>query len=355
MRHLSALILCALLVPVSAPAQQASDVTIPADKPYRHKPTGLTIPVTLDGLSRNRVAAWEAEVDEAVNFESADGREAITIYVFRNVTGGIPVWFDRTAWVIGHRDVYGGATPAIPAAGFIPPQQRNASAMIGSFRPGKGPFKSTAAAYIPLGPEWYVSVRYSSASLAPEELDAHLRQVITTIGWPRKIEPQPDALPVTDCAQPLVTSGNAKPVTGHKVGAAALLGGLMASAARDEKKQDAATEPAITWCRDAGSYAELEAHGVYRPVGTSDRYLIAFQDAGRGLWVGPDGLAALIDKDAAPSWNIALVGISDTVHFASRDGLPTPAQALKISKTEAFTSKAATWGKKRNIVLGEGA
>lgn len=353
--RLLASFLALTLTPALAPAQAPGEVRLAANKPYRHKPTGLVIPVSIDGLPRTRVVAWEADIDEAVNFQSADGREAISIYIFRNVTGAIPVWYDRTAWVIGHRDLYGGATAVVPPAEFVPPQQRNASALIGSYRPGKEPFKSTGAAYVPIGPEWYVSVRYSSASLAPEALDTRLRSVIAAIEWPSKIEPQPDAAPVVDCAQPLVTSGEAKMATGDKMGASALFGGLMASAARDDKKKMNAIDPPVVWCRDTGTYAGLEAHGVYRPVGTSDRYLIAFQDAGRGLWVGPDELATLIDKDASPSWSIAVVGIADTTNYANRDRLPAPTQALAISNKEQFTSKATTWGKKRNVTIGEGA
>lgn len=355
----AAMRLCAILVGLAllaapASAQAPGDIQLPANKPYRHKATKLTLPVAMDGLPRIRVAAWVPEIDEAVNFESADGREAITIFIFRNVTGAIPVWYDRTAWVIAHRDIYGGATPVVPAAAFVPPRQRNASALIGSYRPGKGPFKSTGAAYIPLGPEWYVSVRYSSSSLDPEALDTHLRSVIAAIDWPNNIEPQPDAAPLSDCAQPLATKGDAKPVTGDKAGAAALFGGLMASAARDDKKKMDAIDPPVIWCRDTGSYAGLEAHGVYRPVNTTDRYLIAFQDAGRGLWVGPDELAALLDKDAAPSWSVSVIGIGDTTQYVSRDRLPSPSQALDISNKESFTSKATTWGKKRNVTVGPG-
>lgn len=355
MRLLFALAVFALAAPVGP--QTPRDFTLKADDIYRHKPSGLTLPLTLDGLPRVRAQAFSPDqLDEAINFATRNLSEDLTVFVFRNVSGSVPVWFDRSASAAEQRDIYGGLAPVRPAAGFIPPGQANASGLIVSYGVGKGPYRSTALAYVPLGPDWYVVFRYSSATLDGETIDSRLRGAIAVVGWPKTIEAQPGVAPIGDCPTPLALSGEAKPIKrSDAITGSLLFGALMASA--DEKEQreidkDDPPPPPVVWCRDTGHYAGLERDGVYRPIGTNDRYLIAYQDAGRGLMVQPDTLAVLIDKGTGrPSWSITEYDIASASSFTPRDRLPAPDQAQTIVTTEGYASKAATWGKNRNIQI----
>ncbi|WP_242147661.1 hypothetical protein [Sphingomonas sp. BAUL-RG-20F-R05-02] len=360
MRIILAFLLAGVVLPVTAAAQtQPPPLAIAADKPYRHEPTSLVIPTTLDGLKRFDARAFAPDhLDEAFNFGTSNSSEDITVFIFRNVTGSVPVWFDRTARVVAARAAYGGVTIAKPPVAFAPPGQSAASGLIASYRPVKGPYRSTALAYLPLGPGWYVELRYSSTTIGAEEIDARLRGAIAALGWPRKITPQPAAVPIADCATTLTFSGKANAVKGDNALASSLFAGLF-GASRDVKpRKDAPVEPARAWCRDTGHYAGLEQHGVYRPVGSMDSYLIALNDAGRGIWVGPDSLAALLasDKGAnAATWAIALDDVATVTAYPARDRLPSPDQAFEIVRHEPYASKTGTWGKKRTVQVNSGS
>lgn len=357
MRRIVALLpVFSIATPLLASAQgQPPALAIPADKPYRHAPSGLVLPATLDGLPRFSADALAPDhLDEAFNFGTSNSSEDITVFVFRNVTGSVPVWFDRVARVVEHRDTYGGLTVAKPAAAFTPPGQTTASGLIASYRPAHGPYRSTAIAFFPLGPDWYVELRYSSTTIEADAIDARLRGAIDALGWPRKITAQPAAEPITDCTAPLALNGAAKAVKGENAMMSSLFAGLLASVGREaaEKTKDTPPLAPSVWCRDAATYPSLAAHGVYRPRDTSDQYLVALSDAGRGIWVSPDPITALLGKDKdgnAAVWSLTLNDVAVTTAYAGRDRLPPPDQAFAIVNSEPYASRTTTWGKKHNV------
>lgn len=161
------LLLAAIALCVASPtiAQQPPQLTLGATEPYRHKPSGLSVPTTLDGLQRTSAVAYVPDLDEALSFDNPSNSDTLTVYVFRNVSGSVPLWFDRIDWVASHRDIYGGLVPLHTPTAFTPPGQGTASGLIDSYSVSKGPYRSTAIAFMPLGADWYVSVRYSSKTL----------------------------------------------------------------------------------------------------------------------------------------------------------------------------------------------
>ncbi len=348
-------------------ARTPPDLPVDQGKSYRHELSGLVIPATLGGLPRTSARAFAPDhLDEAFNFATPDVGEDITVFVFRNVSGSVPVWFDRVTSAIEHREVYGDTTIAAPATAFTPPGQRTASGLIEVWRPGKGRYRSTGMAFMPLGPQWYVELRYSSATVTPAAMDARLREVIGAIGWPGRIESQPAATPVTDCTTPLALTGRASAIAaGQQSSANILLGAMVASMAGKHSAKDP-RQPPRAWCRDTGSYGLPAQHGVYRPIGTSDQYLLAFNDAGRGIWVAPNTLALTVNGEAAAksgatggapalTWSIAVDDIAQTIGFADRDRLPPPDQAAAIVRSEPYASKTSTWGDKRNVTINSSA
>lgn len=353
------LFIAALMIatPVAA-QQQPPSLKLGATEAYRHKPSGLTVPATLDGLTRTAANAYVPDLDEAVGFDNPANTETLTVFVFRNVTGSVPLWFDRVDWVASHRDIYGGLVSQHAPAAFAPTGQGNASGLIGSYSVSKGPYRSTAIAFLPLGPDWYVSVRYSSKTFDAATLETHVRAVVAALGWPQQIAPQPAATQIEDCTTPLALSGNAKPIDrSNAMGSALLFGALLSSASTDEKQEMAKNEPPappVMWCRDLAASVGVGNAGVYRPVGTTDRYLIAYQDAGRGLMVEPDTLSGLLDEKAKPSWSVTEYEVGAAGSYIPRDRLPAPDQALTIVTKEAYASKATTWGKKRDIQIDGG-
>ena len=340
------------IMPGAPEAQtQRRPIELPASESYTHKPTGLAIPLTLDDLPRVGGTALEADqLDEYVNFES--GNEAVTVYVFRNVAGSVPVWFDRSTWAVEHRpDVYGAVTPLDRSPAFIPPGQANPSALTRIWLTGKGPFRSTGLAFVPLGEDWYVKIRYSSATHSAEALAPRIAGVVAALGWPTEIAEQPDAALIADCAEPLAFTGTAKPLKPD--GAETLMSSFLTAAINDPsiKKKESAAPPAI-WCRDPAIAAD-GTRGIYRADGAADAYLIALGDAGRAISVGRNELGELVAKKKKPRFSVSLLSMGNSYFFTPHDRLPDPAQALKIVQSGRVTSSVSTWGKS-NITLDSG-
>lgn len=351
------LLLAAIALSLAAPAnaQQPAPIKLGTSEPYRHKPSGLKVATMLDGLQRTLASAYVPELDEALGFDNRANTETLSVYVFRNVTGSVALWFDRIDWEASHHAVYGGLTPIHAPLAFAPSGQGTASGLIGTYSVGKGPYRSTAIAFMPLGPDWYVSLRYSSKTFDPATLEMHLRAVAAALTWPTKVATQPVAVAMQDCTTRLALSGEAKSVNqSNALGSSLLFGALLSSASDDEKQKmakDAPPAPPTPWCRDIVASVGLGSAGVYRPIDTTDRYFVAYQDAGRGLMVQPDTLAALLDKTTKLSWSITAIEVAAAASYIPRDRLPSPEQALAIVAKERAASTATTWGKKRNIQI----
>jgi hypothetical protein len=338
-------IMLALLVG-AMPASAAERVlTLQPGEAYRHAPSGLQLPAELDGVPRVRaISSADEQLDDTVQYESADSAEVLTVFVFRHVTGSVPVWFDRIRAQIGDNTVYGEVTTVDAPAPFTPPHQANASALMQSFVTGKGPYRGTAAALIPLGPDWYVAVRYSSRTLSAAALAEHMARVAAAIGWPEKIAEQPVAALIAPCDAPLAFAAGAKeqPVDG-----ATVIGNAMMLVPVPDDKKLPATEPPSKWCRDA-TVLDTNA-AVYRPVGSSDSYLIAFGDAGRGIAVAPDVIGAEIHKSKKPNWMVSLVALDQSAVYPTFDAFPTPAAAFALVNRGKRLAWVTTWGKNTNV------
>ena len=337
-----------------AAAQQAEELKVSAGKPYKHKLSGLRLPATLAGAPRITARSIGADLlDVSASYESADGAEFLSLFVYRHVTGAVPVWFDRARWAIENRpDVYGNPVAAVGAPSFVPPGQQTASGLIATYASNKPPFRSTGVAILPFG-DWLVKLRYSSKTLESASLATAMREALAELEWPREIAPAPAASPIADCATPLTLTGEAKAAPAN--GAAALRAAFMGLAVNTAKKKEAPnSEPAVSWCRDA---TILKAGGVYRPEAAIDRYLIALSDAGRGIFVQPDATNALLgeSKPAEPSWSVALIDLGTVTNFEAQDRLPPPAQVVEHIIRGPINSRVNTWGKDRSINISPGA
>lgn len=337
-------------LPAAAQPQKTA-ITAPADQPYRFKHSGLSIPATLEGMPRKAIEQFGTEeLDVFANYER--GAEAITIYVYRNVSGAVPVWFDRAvAPIETRRDAYGTVTAAVPPTAFTPPGQTVASGLMGAWSVTKPPYRGTALALLPVG-NWLVKVRYSSGSLDGAALAARLPAVLAALTWPTGLAPAAPARPIADCATPLAYPKKAKVVRDKDANTmSGVLGGLLESLGSqlsDEKKAgDTAAAVPPLWCRDPGP---SPVGAVYRADASTDSYLLAFSDAGRGVLVSHDASAVFLDKKMPPRWSVALVDLGQTMRYPSFTALPRPADVLALVR-QPPTSIAVTWGTNRQITI----
>lgn len=339
-----------LAIAAPAVAQAPQERTLAAGEAYRHGPTGLAIPAALPDIPpRSRITVLAPDLDEVIDYTTADAAESMTLYVFRRATADIPVWFDRAARQVLSRDVYGGPTPLTPPTAFTPPGQNSASGLIEVFSVSKPPYRSTGVALMPLGAEWFVKLRYSSATIAPEALGEKMRAVLGAIAWPKTIAPSPAAVPVADCTTTLLTKNGAKP-SADPLGSTLLQSALLGAVAKGEVKP-ATTEQIAAYCRDSAARPEMSNAGVYRANGARESYLIALGDAGRGIFVGPDTLGALLSDPGRKNYSITLYNIAQGFVFAPRDRLPPPEQALAIVKSERPISTVATTGGSNTVTI----
>ena len=331
-----------------------------AGEAFRHAHSALAFPPTLAGWPRGRVIGMEQDqLDVAVDYGTIEQGEVFTFYVFRNVSGDVPVWFDRARWMIEHRDVLGKAE-AGEAGAFVPPGRNEAAGLAASYAlSGKG-LKSTGVAVLPLG-EWYVKLRASSTTRSPAELMAAMKKALAELTWPKTLGPAAAAVPVQPCSGALSVSGEAKLLAKSKDNQAAsmmnaLLGSVAVNAVKD--KGEPPPRPPV-WCRDA--FQTLQA-GAYRPDSANDSYLLAVSDAGRAISVEPDATAVLLGlekkrKSDKPSYVVQFLLLPQTLTTASYDRMPPPEQAIAIVREGRFVSGVPSWGKDKgniNITMEPG-
>src|SRR5438270_10686661 len=112
-----AVIAGAALIFVTPAAADVTRIQVDQGKPFTHKPSGIVVADTASGLPRAGVAEFDdKQLDVIVDYRSPDEGEVTTVYLFRKVTGDVPVWFDRIQRTVQAATHFGTLTPAIPAA-----------------------------------------------------------------------------------------------------------------------------------------------------------------------------------------------------------------------------------------------
>jgi len=331
--------LVALATPAFAQAPGPQPIAAPADAPFAHGASGITLPVTLAGFARTKLVENEApQLDIAAEYARGTD-EVVTVFIYRTTSGSVPVWFDRATWAIENRGVFGTPVRADRPLTFTPPGQARESAMRAAWALSGSRLRSTALAIVPVG-EWLVKLRLSSVSLDTAAIDARMNAAMAGLGWPAAIAPAPVAAPVAPCTTSLKLHGKAKPA--KQESAASLLGALMAGIT----PTPAPDASPVVWCRDSTT---LPMGGVYRPGGAQDAYLIALSDAGRGVSVGPS-VAPQVFGTGKASWSVDLALPGQTLSYAAQDRLPPPDQVMKMLSGR-MASRTTTWGTKRSITL----
>ena len=342
--------LTALLLTSAMPASaqmEKSAIRASANKPYRFRHSRLAVPAVLDGVPRVGIEQFGSdELDVFARYER--GTDMITVYVYRQVSGAVPVWFDRArASIEARSELFGTVTPTVAPVAFTPPGQTTASGLIGAWSISKPPYRGTALALLPMG-DWLVKVRYSSQTLDGPAVAARMPALLDALDWPRTVAAAAPAAPVTDCTTPLAYPVTAQVVRDEQaLSSSALTSSLFSAALTRAEAKGKSEMPAPVWCRDTGP---VQLGGVYRPGSATDRYLLAFSDAGRGVLVAQDELAALLNDKAKPQWSIALTDLGTTTYYPPMTALPRPDQVL-TAVDGPMLSRTTTWGRKTQVTI----
>jgi hypothetical protein len=331
----------------AAQAQGPRPVELPAKAAFKHRHSKVQLPPILAGLPRVRALEYEADqLDTMSNYATSDLGEVYTVYIYRSVAGGLPVWFDRARQMLEHRTELGTAT-LNSAREFVPPGRSNASGLLATYATAGQSYRSTGVALVPVG-EWLVKLRASSRTLAPGELEARMKGALAEIVWPKKMTPAPAASPVAACATPLTLSGEAKPAAKDATSDGAMMfGALIGQMGAMVESPKQPVPPSVRWCRDP---IEVPDGNIYRADEQTDRYLIALSDAGRAISVGPNAGQLLIgaaeaEEPGGERYEVRLILLAQTMTSGLLDRLPPPSQALAIVGERRFATAFGTWGK----------
>ncbi|WP_235512826.1 hypothetical protein [Sphingomonas sp. Leaf17] len=300
----------------------ARDLPVPADKGWKHAPTGLILTRDIAGMPRTTLTdATETEHDVAAQFELPDKSVFVTIYIFRSPVADPSLWFDRSRTALEGRDIYRHAAPAtIEPVAFAAGTARSASSLRQVYAVPDGPYRSTALAVVPVG-GWIVAIRMSATTLKAAQLDARLTDVIAAIRWPTTGgDPAPAAVPIKACPAPLAF---VKAKVAKANGADMLMSLLGASVAARTEAATAAR--AATWCREGSAHPE---YGVYRADGEASGYIMALSDAGRVVSVTPS-LMGQVDKTG--TYTVSLQDVDGTTFaYPSFTAMPRPEQVRDL-------------------------
>ena len=350
--------LSAVSVPAASFAQDAPPpVKLKSGKPYIHPHTKLVIPEILGGMKRSGGKAYFADdLNTAIQYELSNASEAITVFIFRNTSGNIPIWFDRARENIEKRGAFGNVKSLSGPVSFSVTPQGQASAMRVTYALLQSNYKSSALALVPVG-EFYIKIRASSSSKTPQETDALMDKIIKDITWPTQKNPLPAAIPVKSCETAAKFETGANKVKQET--ANALIGGLLSAMPAAATDDDAEKSSPKIWCRD--SY-EMYPSGVYRLNNDANSYMLALSDAGAAIYVGPDADDLFtaskpeenVKKEAqdakAKTYSVTLKFPDSAWTYASRDRLLPPSQTMEIINSENPTSKAFNWGKRKGNI-----
>ena len=316
-----------MLALVIATPIEARDLSVPADKGWKHAETGLILMPQLAGLARTALTdATETEHDVTAQYDAADESVSATIYLFHPAISDVALWFDRSQTALETRDIFRHAAPASadPIA-FAAANSGTATSLRQVYATPGGAYRSTALAVVPVG-EWIVSIRMSAKTLTADQLDARLQQVIKAVRWPPSTTIATiAAAPVTTCATPLTftKAKQAKPNGADLL--MSLMASTMAAKAKTEEKSAPPAVPRPSWCRDGSASTE---YGVYRSSTSTGGYVMALYDAGRVVSVYPS-LMGQVDKSG--TYAVSLEDVEGTTSvFPSFTALPSPKQVWDL-------------------------
>lgn len=339
----SALCLTAISMAAAAPlAAQPTDVPVKAGKEWKHKATGIRLPPTLAGLARDSMSTFgNPETDVWVNYWSADRADNVTVFLYRNVNGNAPLWFDRARSLITLLPQKYRNPRSSGIRAFTPRGQRNASGLMEVLATDSD-YRSTGLILFPVN-GFYAKIRASSSSRDPAAIEHLMLAAANAIDWSsRQVEAV--AVPILDCPAPLPRRQPAKLAATSKDDRmmSALIGGLMAQVATTK-----AVPANIIYCREPGQ-AQIP-YGLYRANSSNAAYTMALLDAGRSVAVGESGVTQIM-TNATPRISVTFIDLDKTATFGDFASLPLPEQVVEMIEKTRPLSVATTWGDKRRDV-----
>lgn len=283
-----------------------------ADGTWTHKSSGIALAETIGGLPRQLAFAFAPSGPNAhISFGSTHGGETLSIDIFRNTSGNVPVWFSQAQRSLESLGDYDGAKLAVPPSPFAPPALGSDTGLLAVYdRRPAGKRQSIGVALFSVG-GWYVHLRAVSFKRNADDTAAWVQTAIADMKLPPAPRGKP-IRPITACTTPLAhPPGRPEDVPAY---------GLVTLTKR-EKAPDIRISGSF-WCLDSNLG---KGRVVYRPTGTNDRYLLATDHVGAALSVRGEA-----PTGGTPSYYSVVSLRPRTIEvLAMLDRLPAPAHALE--------------------------
>lgn len=306
------------------PAMAATEIKVPANRPFQHERTGIAFPTELGGLPRTQVLDFGAEqFDVAANYQAKDGSTIVTIYMYR---AGFPVVapsFDVILNVISTREGFSPDTKAkMKPQVFAPAGHNNADSMQIAFPVGEGGrFRTAGVALIPHG-DWLLKVRVSTNRHDPDTLLQYMQRLANKLRLPAADRISPATSPVAPCQSELAFGDAHYVEADTAVAMAALMGEISINPQMGSLAELVAPAKATSWCRDE----QFTNRPIYRPSGTNDRYVLVLGDSSEAVTVGRDASVDALRKanGDGPLFKVKQADANGTTGFGLLDALPRP-------------------------------
>lgn len=308
-------------------ASNAKDQTsTAADRAWLHRGSRIALPEMVGGLPRRAAPTLAASAPEArSSYGATQGDETLSIDIFRNVSGDVPLWFSQAQRSVEALRAYDGATLAVPPTPFGVPGLGDNSGLFAVYdRQSARKRQSIGVALLPVG-DWYVHLRAASLKRGAADTAAWMRAAIADLKFP-PTAPGKAIRPITGCTDSLAQPGGA-PQDVPPYGLVRLT--------KREQAPDVRIRGSF-WCLDSGLGG---GRVVYRPIGTRDRYLLATDHLGAALSVRGEA-----PTGGTPSYYSVVALRARTIDvLAMLDRLPTPEQALEWKSSGRSLRTYATW------------
>jgi hypothetical protein len=307
-RTIAIMMLCAASIGISSASESPN-------APLGIARSGIAIPPTVGGLSRSAKTIAPDNLDIQAVFGTEESGELLTISVFPNTSGNVPVWFSQAQRMIEIDPHQQGAGLAIPPHSFTPSGLGKDSGILAVYnRLQHGKRQSIGTALFASG-DWYVLLRASSLKRSAADTATWMQAAVTDLSLSSAALGQP-VRPIARCTIPLARA------PGIPVDAPAY--GLVTLTTRKEIPDIRIS--ASFWCLDSDLG---KGQVVYRPTGTNDRYLLATDASGSAISVRGEAVVS-----GTPTYYSVVAVLPRGIEIlAMLDRLPTPSHSLRRAGT----------------------
>lgn len=334
-----------IALPITSHAQSPTrEIEAKKGEAWHHQPSGLHIPSQIFDLPRGKISDYsDQQLNIMASFGNAQGTEILSLYIFRPFIKSSPIWHDRAQTTINY--VYFQSQTNTPGiAKTLPlPARPDHQALLTIYQfPEDANRRSTGLATVEVN-GWMIKARYTSVTLTLDAMAQRLTEMLTRFDWPDITGTPTAAAFLQPCAAPIEWT-DAKPAAkndGQAIVDAyfAKLGDFLTSdplptlmVRTNAEAAPLAKSP--TYCRAE----EHSTHSIYRPVDATDRYILAYGDAGESMNV------ARSDNSKNTEYRASYSDFSDTFILPRFQSLPTPDQIVQLVNEGNFPSKVDSAG-----------